>query len=103
MEKQLAPGLREGQISQLIKYDDIHLAESGGEPSAFSRELFRLKPVYKIDEVIKPGPESIPYCSGGDCNCQVSLSGSGSADQKDIAAGRDEAALIERAELHLSK
>ena len=53
MKEQLAAGLSEGQIAELVENDEVHAGEIFGEPPLPAGAGFALQPIDEIDDGIE--------------------------------------------------
>src|ERR1700756_3297893 len=56
MKEQLAAGLSEGQIAELVENDEIHAGEIFGEPPLPAGAGLALQPVHEVDDGIEATP-----------------------------------------------
>jgi hypothetical protein len=53
MEQELAAGLCEGKIAELVENDEVHAGQMFGEPALSSVAGLGLEPVDDIDDVVE--------------------------------------------------
>src|SRR5689334_17089231 len=92
MEQQLAAGLGERQISEFVQHDEVLAAHVVGQPALPAGAAFGFEPVDQVYDVEEPTAGALANASTCDRYRQMSLSGTGSADQYDIALMRQELA-----------
>ena len=85
VEQQLAAGLRKGKIAQLVEDHEVRAGQVFGHAALLAAAGLGLQPVHQIDDVEEAPAGAVaderPRYGDG----QVGLSGSGAADQDDIA------------------
>ena len=77
MEQELAAGLGEGQIAELIENDEVHAGQVIGEPALSCIAGLGLEPVDEIDDVIEPATCAGSDAAAGNGDRQVRLAGAG--------------------------
>ena len=95
MEQELAAGLCEGKIAQLVENDEVYAGQMFGEPALSSVAGLGLEPVDEIDDVVEATAGTIADTASRNSDGQMGLAGTSSADQDDIALLGDEAAAGE--------
>src|SRR5690554_4215857 len=101
MEQQLAAGLGEGQVAELVEDDEVEAGEMIGDAALAAGAGLGLELVDEIDDVEEAtagAAADAGPCDGDGC---VALAGAGSADQHDVALLLDEAAAGEVAHQRL--
>src|ERR1700761_157724 len=109
MEQELAARLSEWQIAELVENDEVHSSELIRDPTLPSVPGLDLEAVDEIDHVVEPATGAGADAASGDGNGQMSLAGTGAADQHGVALLGDEATadkvvherLIDRGALEL--
>ena len=95
VEQQLAAGLGEGQIAELIENEEIDAGEPVGDAAMAAELGFALQPVDQVDGIeearLAPGPDH----AAGHADGNVALASPGAADQHYIALAVEEAAAGE--------
>lgn len=92
MEQQLASGLGEGQIAELVEDDKVTPGQQIGEPTLATVAGFGLEPVDQIDDVEVAGAGAVTDAAPRDGDGEMALAGAGSADQHGIALAGQEGA-----------
>jgi hypothetical protein len=95
VEQQLAAGLSERQIAELIEDDEVQTGEEVGEPSLAAGTRFGLEPVDEVGSGEEPPARSGSNTASCDGDRQVCFAGAGAADQDNVALLRDEVAAGE--------
>lgn len=101
VEQELAAGLGEGQIYELVEDQEVETGEVIGEPSLAAVAGFGLQPVDEIDDVVEAAAAAGTDAAAGDGDCQMGLAGAGAADQDDVALLLEETAGGEVVDLRL--
>src|SRR6202023_949692 len=81
MKEQLAAGLSEGQVAELVENDEVHAGEIFGEPPLPARAGFALQPIDEVDDGIEAASGAAADAGPRNRYRQMLLSGAGSADQ----------------------
>jgi hypothetical protein len=95
MEKELAAGLGEGQVAELVENDEVHAGEMIGDPALPTVAGLGFEPIDEIDDIVEPATGAGADAASRDGDGEMRFAGSGSADQHDIALLGDEAAAGE--------
>jgi hypothetical protein len=85
VEQELAAGLGEGEIAELIEDDEVHAGEMLGEPALATVAGLGLEPVDEIDHVVEPAAGAATDAASGDGDRKMGLPCAGPADQDGIA------------------
>ena len=85
MEQQLAPGLGEGEIAQLVEDDEVEAVQVICKAALFAATGLGLKAIDQIDDIVEPAPRAVADQGSGNGDCQMRFTGSGASDQHDIA------------------
>lgn len=101
VEQQLAAGLTERQITELINDDQIVVQQLLGQATAAAGGLFLLELVDQIDQVVEPSPGPGADDHRGDADAQMGFARTGSADEDCVALGVEESACRKFAHLAL--
>src|SRR5205807_9813753 len=56
MKEQLAAGLSEGQVAELVENDEVHAREIFGEPPLPAGAGFALQPIDEVDDGVEAAP-----------------------------------------------
>src|SRR5437868_10717556 len=85
MKEQLAAGLSERQVTELVENNEVDAGEIFGQPPLPAGAGLALQPVHQVDDGIEAAPGAA--ADAGPCNSyrQMRLAGAGSADQHSIA------------------
>ena len=92
MEEELAVGLGEGQIAELVENREVHAGEVIGEPALPAAADLALQPIDEIGDIVEPAAGAGTNAASRDGDGEMRLAGAGSADQYGILQLGDEAA-----------
>jgi len=83
VEQELAAGLSERQIAELIEDDEVHAGQVVGEPALATSAGLGLKAIDEIDDVVKPAADTTPNAASrnGDGKMRFSGASPGSGQQ----------------------
>ncbi|VTY39042.1 Uncharacterised protein [Xylophilus ampelinus] len=85
VEQQRPSGLAEGQVAQLVQYDQVHAQQAAGNPSGLALCLLLLQRIDQVDRRVEPHALGVPrdtcHANGGP---QVRFPGAGPADQNHV-------------------
>ena len=95
VEEQLAAGLGEGQVAELVEHDEVHAAEMVGDASLAAGAGLGLELVDEVDDVEEAAAGAAADAGAGDADGEVGLAGAGAADQDEVALLGEEAAAGE--------
>src|SRR5206468_11102795 len=95
MEQQLAAGLGERQVAELIEDDEVHPGQMLGDTSLPSVAGLDLQAVDEVDHVVEAAAGTGSDAASGNSDGQMGLAGTGAADQHGVALLGDEAAAGE--------
>src|SRR5436305_11240161 len=95
MKQQLAAGLSEGQVSELVENDEVHSREIFGEPPLPADAGFALQPVDEVDDGVEAAPGAAADTGPRNSYGQMRLAGAGSADQHGIALFGQKSAVLQ--------
>ena len=85
MEQQLAAGLREGEIAELVEDQEVEAAqEIRSAPLAISAS-FGVEFVHEVDAVEEAAALAMADAGPGDAYCKMGFAGPGAAPFRDIA------------------
>ena len=98
MEEQLAAGLREGQIAELVENDEVHAGEIVGHAALLAGASFGLELVDEIDDVEEAAARAVADAGTRDGDGEMGLACSGAADEDDVALIGQEVAAGEIAD-----
>lgn len=85
MEQQLAAGLGEGPLSQLVQDQEVEAGDQiSGSALPFSAG-FSVKFVHEINTVEEPSSAATPNAGPGDAAGEMGFAGSGTTDQHEVA------------------
>ena len=76
MEQQLASGLGEGQVAELVEDDEVAPGQLIGEPALAAGAGFGLEPVDQVDDVEEAAPGAIADAGPRDGDGEMALAGS---------------------------
>ncbi len=85
VEQQLASGLGEGQVAELVEDDEVARGQLIGEPALAAGAGFGLEPVDQVDDVEEAAPGAIADAGPRDGDGEMALAGAGAADQHGVA------------------
>lgn len=86
VEEQLAPGLSEPQVADLVVLDEIEASQVIAVPALPAVASIGLEPVDQVDYLEEADPGSGADAVSSDC--EMTLAGAGSNDQPSIALAR---------------
>ena len=92
VEQQLATGLSERQIAELVEDDEVHPGQMLGDATLPSVAGLDLQAVDEVDHVVEAAAGTGSDAASGDGDSEMGLAGAGTADQNGIALLGDEAA-----------
>jgi len=95
VEQELAAGLGEGQITELIENDEVHAGQVIGNPALSTIAGLGLEPVDEIDDVVEAAPGAGSDTASGNRDGKMRLSRAGASDQDSVALLDEEAAAGE--------
>jgi hypothetical protein len=102
VEEELAAGLVEGKIAELVDDDEVVASEGFGQSAAAPGRLLCLGLIDEIDEVEEaPARSGADHCRG-DGDRQVRLACAGAADEDEIALGIEKGTGRQLADLALN-
>src|SRR6202040_100374 len=99
MKEQLAAGLSEGQIAELVENNEVHAGEIFGEPPLPTGAGFALQPIDEVDHGVEAAPGAAADAGPRNSYRQMRLAGAGSADQHRIALFGEKGAARQIADL----
>ena len=85
MEQQLAAGLGEWQIAELVEDNEIQAAEMIGDAPLSSGPGLSLEPVHQVDHVVEPSARSIADAGPGNGDSQMGFARAGATDEHHVA------------------
>lgn len=85
VEQELAAGLGEREIAELIKDQEVEAGDQVRGPTLSFCPGFGVELVHQIDDVEEPSATAISDAGPGDTDGEMGLSGSGAADQHEVA------------------
>jgi hypothetical protein len=77
VEEQLAAGLGEGQIAELVEDYEVEAAETVGEAALVSVAGFAVEPVDQVDDVEEATAGAAPDGGAGDADSEMGFAGAG--------------------------
>ena len=101
MEQQLAAGLGEGQVAELVEHDEVQAAEVIGDASLAAGAGLGLELVDEVDDIEEAAAGTAADAGACDGDGGVALSCARAADQHDVALLLDEVAAGEVAHQRL--
>jgi len=81
MEQQLPAGLRERQVAEFVKDDEVLPAKIVGQTPLASGPALGLKPVDQIDDIEEPAPGTATDAGTGNGDGEMTLPGAGPAER----------------------
>jgi len=90
VEQELAAGLCERQIAELVENDEVHTGQVISKSALPSIACFGFEPVDEIDHVVEPAAGTGSNATSPDRDRQMGLAGAGSTDQHSITLLGDE-------------
>src|SRR4051794_16442607 len=85
MKEELAAGLGEGQIAELVEHDEVHAGEVIGEPSLPAGAGLALQPVHQVEDDVEAASCAATDARSRDGHGEMRFAGAGSADQDGVA------------------
>ena len=85
MEQELAAGLGEWQIAQLVEDQKVEAGEQVGGPALPLGAGFGVELVHQVDDVEEPPAAAVANAGPGDADGEMGLAGSGPADEDEVA------------------
>jgi len=85
VEQELAAGLGEGQVAELVEDDEVHAGEVVGHAALAPGTGFGLELVDEIDDVEEAAAGARADAGPGDGDGQMGLAGAGATDQNGVA------------------
>ena len=76
MEQELAAGLGEGQVAELVEDDEVHAGEVIGEPALASVAGLGFEPIDEIDDIVEPAARAGADAASRDGDGEMGLAGS---------------------------
>src|ERR1700688_213969 len=95
VEQELAAGLSERQIAELIEDDEVHAGQVVGEPALATSAGLGLEAIDEIDDVVEPAAGVTADAASRNGDGKMRLAGAGPADQHGVALLGDESAAGE--------
>ena len=95
VEQELAAGLGEGQVAELVEDDEVHPREVVGHAALAAGAALGLELVDQVDDVEEAAAGAVADAGPGDGDGQMGLAGAGAADQDDVALVGEELAAGE--------
>jgi hypothetical protein len=95
VEEELAAGLGEGQVTELVEDNEVHTGEVIGEPTLPTAASLGLEPVDEIYDIVEPAASAGADAASRDRDGEMSFAGACSADQGGVALLGNEAAAGE--------
>src|SRR5204862_1899835 len=90
VEQQLAAGLSERQVAELVEDDEVHPGQMLGDTTLASVAGLDLQAVDEVDDVVEAPAGTGTNAASGDGDGQMGLAGAGAADQHGVALLGDE-------------
>ena len=95
VEEQLPAGLGEGQVAELVEDDEVAADELVCSAALASGADLGLEVVDQVDDVVAAAAGTLADAGARDGDGEMGLSGTGAADQDDVALALEEAAAGE--------
>ena len=92
MKEQLAAGLREWQVAELVEDDEVHAREIFGEPALAVGSGLVLQPGDEIDDSVEAAAGAAADAAAGNGDGEMRFAGAGAADQHGVALLGEEGA-----------
>ena len=77
MEKELAAGLGEGQVAELVENDEVHAGEMIGDPALPTAAGLGFEPIDEIDDIVEPATGAGADAASRDGDGEMGFAGSG--------------------------
>jgi len=91
MEQKLATGLSERQVAEFVEDDEVHPGQMLGDTTLPSVTGLDLQAVDEVDDVVEAPAGTGTNAASGDCDGEMGLASTGTADQHGVALLGDEA------------
>ncbi len=85
MEKQLAACLREGELAELVKDQEVEAAQQVCRAPLSVGTGFGIELVHQVHDIEEAPPFAAPDAGPGDAHGKVGFAGPGATDEHDIA------------------
>ena len=85
VEQELTAGLGEGEIAELVEDQEVEAGDQIGGPALSFGPGFGVELVHEVDDVEEPSTAAFSDTGARDADREMGLSGSGAADQHEIA------------------
>src|SRR5438270_2196029 len=85
MKEQLAAGLSERQVAELVENNEVHASEIFSEPPLPADAGFALQPIDEVDDSVEAAPGAAADAGPRNRYGQMRLAGAGSTDQHSVA------------------
>ena len=85
MEQELAAGLGEGQIAELVEDDEVEPAEMVGDAPLASCAGFGFELTDEVNDIEEAAASAAADAGAGDADGEVGLAGSRAADEHEVA------------------
>jgi hypothetical protein len=95
VEQQLTAGLGKGEIAEFVEDNEVPPGEIFGDPSLSAATRLSLKPVDEIDGVVESAMFARANATASNSYGEMSLAGTGPANQNAVALLREKIALSE--------
>jgi len=95
VEQELAAGLSERQVAELVEDDEVHPGQMLGDTTLPSVAGLDLQAVDEVDHVVEATANTGSDAASGNGDGQMGLAGTGTADQHGVALLGDEASIGE--------
>src|SRR5258708_15651556 len=95
VEQELAAGLSERQVAELVEDDEVHPGQMLGDTTLPSVSGLDLQAIDEVDHVVEASAGTGSDAASGNSDGQMGLAGTGAADQHGVALLGDEAAAGE--------
>ncbi len=90
VEQQLPAGLCERQIAEFVEHDEVLAAQIVGQAPRPSGSALGLKSVDQIDDIEESASGTATNAGASNCDGEMTLPGTGPADQHNVALMRQE-------------
>jgi len=95
VEQELAAGLSERQVAELVEDNEVHPGQMLGDTTLPSVAGLDLQAVDEVDHVVEAAAGTRSDAASGDCDGHMCFAGAGTADQDGVTLLGDEAAAGE--------
>src|SRR4029079_14589677 len=85
MKEELAAGLGERQIAELVEHDEVHAGEVIGQPPLSAGAGLTLQPVHQVEDDVEAASSTATDAGSCDRHGEMRFAAAGSTDQDGVA------------------